>query len=115
MKNWAPAEDYLIDESQQSSYLVRYYLLMLATGMVKKCFWHQLVAPGYGLVNNLDEKIIKRDAYYCFKNLIAMLSGGTTKKMIRKKNFFCLVVEKEEMLIEAIWSSEGSANLLEKH
>ena len=110
MKNWAPAEDYLIDESQQSSYLVRYYLLMLATGMVKKCFWHQLVAPGYGLVNNLDEKIIKRDAYYCFQNLIAMLSGGTTKKMIREKNLFCLVVEKEETLIEAIWSSEGSAN-----
>ena len=110
MKNWAPAEDYLIDESQQSSYLVRYYLLMLATGKVKKCFWHQLVAPGYGLVNNLDEKIKKRDAYYCFQNLIAMLSGGTTKKMIRKKNLFCLVVEKDEMLIEAIWSSEGSAN-----
>ena len=83
---------------------------MLATGNVKKCFWHQLVAPGYGLVNNLDEKIKKRDAYYCFQNLIAMLSGGTTKKMIREKNLFCLVVEKEETLIEAIWSSEGSAN-----
>ena len=110
MKNWAPAENFLIDESLQSSYLVRYYLLMLATGKVRKCFWHQLVAPGYGLVNNLDEKIKKRDAYYCFQNLIAMLSGGITKKMIREKNLFCLIVEKEEKLIEAIWSSKGIAN-----
>ena len=110
MKNWAPAENFLIDESLQSSYLVRYYLLMLATGKVKKCFWHQLVAPGYGLVNNLDEKIKKRDAYYCFQNLIAMLSGGITKKMTREKNLFCLIVEKEEKLIEAIWSSKGIAN-----
>ncbi|GIS22946.1 MAG: hypothetical protein CM15mP123_08480 [Gammaproteobacteria bacterium] len=110
MKNWAPAENFLIDESLQSSYLVRYYLLMLATGKVKKCFWHQLVAPGYGLVNNLDEKIKKRDAYYCFQNLIAMLSGGITKKMTREKNLFCLIVEKEERLIEAIWSSKGIAN-----
>ena len=110
MKNWAPAENFLIDESLQSSYLVRYYLLMLATGKVRKCFWHQLVAPGYGLVNNLDEKIKKRDAYYCFQNLIAMLSGGITKKMTREKNLFCLIVEKEEKLIEAIWSSKGIAN-----
>ena len=110
MKNWAPAENFLIDESLQSSYLVRYYLLMLATGKVRKCFWHQLVAPGYGLVNNLDEKIKKRDAYYCFQNLIAMLSGGITKKMTREKNLFCLIVEKEEKLIEAIWSSRGIAN-----
>ena len=110
MKNWAPAENFLIDESLQSRYLVRYYLLMLATGKVKKCFWHQLVAPGYGLVNNLDEKIKKRDAYYCFQNLIAMLSGGITKKMTREKNLFCLIVEKEEKLIEAIWSSKGIAN-----
>lgn len=110
MKNWAPAENFLIDESLQSSYLVRYYLLMLATGKVRKCFWHQLVAPGYGLVNNLDEKIKKRDAYYCFQNLVAMLSGGITKKMTREKNLFCLIVEKEEKLIEAIWSSKGIAN-----
>ncbi len=107
---WAPAKTYLINESLQSSYLVRYYLLMLASGKVKKCYWHQLVAPGYGLVNNLDQKILKRDAYYCYKNLVEMLSGGITKKLIREKNLFCLVVEKENMIIEAIWSIKESAS-----
>ena len=109
-KPWAPSKNHLIKESLQSSYLVRYYLLMLASGKVKKCYWHQLVAPGYGLVNNLNQKILKRDAYYCFKNLIEMLSDGITKKLIREKNLFCLVVEKENEMVEVIWSIKESAS-----
>ena len=104
---WAPAKTYLIKESLQPSYLVRYYLLMLASGKIKKCYWHQLIAPGYGLVNNLNQKIVKRDAYYSFKYLIKILSGGKTKKLLREKNLFCFIVEKDDVMIEAIWSSKG--------
>ena len=104
---WAPAKTYLIKESLQPSYLVRYYLLMLASGKIKKCYWHQLIAPGYGLVNNLNQKIVKRDAYYSFKYLIKILSGGKTKKLLREKNLFCFIVEKDDVIIEAIWSSKG--------
>ena len=109
MGKWAPAKNYLIEESLQSRYLVRYYLLMLGSGKVKKCYWHQLVAPGYGLVNNIGGKIMKRDAYYCFKHLISMLDGGTTKKLIHEKNLFCLIVKKKDMIVEAIWSSGKNA------
>ena len=105
MGKWAPSRNYLTKESLQARYLIRYYLLMLGSRKVKKCYWHQLVAPGYGLVNNLNGKIIKRDAYYCFKHLISVLDGGKTKKLISKKNLFCLVVEKDNTIIEAIWSS----------
>lgn len=109
MGAWAPAQgDCMIKESLQSCYLVRYYLLMLASGKIKKCYWHQLVAPGYGLVNNLDGHTVKRDAYYCFKHLIAILAGGKTKKLIRKNNLFCFIVEKDNMIIEAVWSSGES-------
>ncbi len=109
MGKWAPAKNYLTEESLQARYLVRYYLLMLGSGKVKKCYWHQLVAPGYGLVNNIDGKIVKRDAYYCFKHLISSLDGGITKKLIREKNLYCLIVEKENMIVEAIWSSDKNA------
>ena len=104
MGKWAPAETSLIKESSQSNYLVRYFLLMLASGRIKKCYWHQLVAPGYGLINNLGDQIVKRDAYYCFKNLIQITAGGKTKKFIKKKDLFCLVFEKDNEIIEAIWS-----------
>ena len=104
MGKWAPAETSLIKESSQSNYLVRYFLLMLASGRIKKCYWHQLVAPGYGLINNLGDQIVKRDAYYCFKNLIQITAGGKTKKFIKRKDLFCLVFEKDNEIIEAIWS-----------
>ncbi len=110
MSRWSPSKEYLIEESLQSSYLIRYYLLMLASGKVKKCYWHQLVAPGYGLVNNLDGEIKKRDAYFCFKYLISILSGGMIKKFIQEKNLYCLIVEKEHTIIEAVWSSDGNAS-----
>ena len=104
MGKWAPAETSLIKESSQSNYLVRYFLLMLASGRIKKCYWHQLVAPGYGLINNLGDQIVKRDAYYCFKHLIQITAGGKTKKFIKEKDLFCLVFEKDNEIIEAIWS-----------
>ena len=110
MNRWSPSAEYLIEESLQSSYLIRYYLLMLASGKVKKCYWHQLVAPGYGLVNNLDGEIKKRDAYFCFKHLISILSNGKTKKFIQEKKLHCLIVEKEHTIIEAVWSSNGNAS-----
>ena len=106
MEPWAPAKNHLIKESLQSRYLVRYYLLMLASGKVKRCYWHQLIAPGYGLVNNLEGQIIKRDAYYCFKYLVEMLNGGVTKKLITENNLYCLVVEKNKKVIEAVWSND---------
>ena len=110
MGEWSPSKEYLIEESFQSRYMVRYYLLMLASGKVKKCYWHQLVAPGYGLVNNLDGKIDKRDAYFCFKHMIEALSGGKTSKFIQEKNLYCLIVEKENTFLEVIWSIDKNAS-----
>ena len=109
MQRWSPSAEYLIDESLQSRYLIRYYLFTLASGEIKKCYWHQLVAPGYGLVNNLNGTIEKRDAYYCFKFMIELLSGGITRKFLQEKNIYCLVIEKENTIIEAIWSSNKNA------
>ena len=109
MGSWSPSKEYLIKESLQSRYLIRYYLLTLASEEVKKCFWHQLVAPGYGLVNNLDGEVKKRDSYFCFKFMIESLSGGKIKKFIQEKNYYCLVVEKENEIIEAVWSSDKNA------
>ena len=62
---------------------------MLASGKVKKCYWHQLVAPGYGLVNNLDGEI-KKDAYFCFKHLITIFSGGNNVRNSFEKKLILL-------------------------
>tara|TARA_B110000879_G_C11159146_1_gene508276 strand:+ start:317 stop:2449 length:2133 start_codon:yes stop_codon:yes gene_type:complete len=106
MGKWAPAQgDCMVSESDQATYLVRYYLMMLATGRVEKCYWHQLVAPGYGLVNNLGDKIIKRDAYYCYQFLVKILDGGITRKFSERNKLFRLTVETDRSYVQALWTS----------
>ncbi len=106
MDFWAPAQgECMVSESLQAAYLVRYYLMMLATGRVTKCYWHQLVAPGYGLVNNLGGELLKRDAYYCYKFLINIFAGGITRHFSEKNKLFRLAVETDQANVQALWTS----------
>lgn len=80
IKNTAPyaptSEKECVSLEDHANYLVRYYLLALASGVVKSVYWHQLIAPGYGLVDNRSEKLIKYPAYYAFKTLLSLLNGA---------------------------------------
>lgn len=112
MKEWAPAQGKcMVSESLQASYLVRYYLMMLASGKVEKCYWHQLVAPGYGLVNNLGGELLKRDAYYCYKFLIKIFAGGVTRGFSEKNKLFRLIVETDQANVQAVWTSGGDTTV----
>ena len=107
MESWAPAQgECMVSEPLQAAYLVRYYLMMIATGRVTKCYWHQLVAPGYGLVNNLGGELLKRDAYYCYKFLIKIFAGGTTRHFSEKNKLFRLAVETDEANVQALWTND---------
>ena len=114
MGEWAPAQgDCMVDEPAQAAYLVRYYLMMIASGKVEKCYWHQLIAPGYGLINDLDGTIVKRKAYHCFKFLIQTLDGGITKSYTENNGLYRLKVETDNALIEAIWTTGNELDIEE--
>lgn len=114
MGEWAPAQgDCMVDERAQAAYLVRYYLMIIASGKVEKCYWHQLIAPGYGLINDLDGTIVKRKAYHCFKFLIQTLDGGITKSYNENNGLYRLKVETDNALVEAIWTT-GSTTQVEQ-
>ena len=87
--------------------------MMIASGKVEKCYWHQLIAPGYGLINDLDGKIIKRKAYHGFKFLIQTLDGGITKSYNENNGLYRLKVETDNALVEAIWTT-GSTTQVEQ-
>lgn len=59
----------LVDQQTQADYLVRAYLIAIASGKIRTCYWHQLIAPGYGLVDNRKDTVIKRPSYHAFKTL----------------------------------------------
>ncbi len=71
---YAPtSEKECVSLDDHANYLVRYYLLALASGVVKTVYWHQLIAPGYGLIDNRQDKLLKYPAYYAFKTLLSIL------------------------------------------
>ena len=67
-----------VDEDTQADYLVRYYLQVLASGMVDRVYWWQLAARGYGLtVSESDGSHRRRPSHRALAQLVRSL-GGTT-------------------------------------
>jgi hypothetical protein len=65
-----------VTEEEQANYLIRYYVLLLASGLVERITWWQLAAPGYGLVDNREEPWRRRPAFHAFRTLRAWIEGS---------------------------------------
>ncbi|MDE0457947.1 MAG: hypothetical protein OXI15_11700 [Chromatiales bacterium] len=103
---YAPAMDHCrVGEREQLHYLVRYYLLALATGSVAACYWHQLVAPGYGLIDNRADVVRKRPAFHGFATLCRLFNGARIERFNRQDElgYFRLAARKDGMEIQALW------------
>ncbi|MCK9338089.1 MAG: hypothetical protein M0P43_09685 [Arcobacteraceae bacterium] len=74
LSNTAPyaptSEKECVGYDEYAKYMVEYYDIARKSGKISKVFWHQLIAPGYGLVDNRDGKIIKTKAFYEFKKMV---------------------------------------------
>jgi hypothetical protein len=81
---WSPASGKPnVTEEEQADYLVRYYIICLAGGMVERVYWWQLVAPGYGLVDSRgrdgagrESVWRRRPSFAALRTLIAELAGA---------------------------------------
>ena len=74
LENTAPyaptSEKECVSESDYSQHMQDYIKIAKDTNRVSKLYWHQLVAPGYGLVDNRNGVVRKTPAFYKFKQLI---------------------------------------------
>jgi len=59
-----------VDMNTYIKYMKEYHNIAKQTSKINRIYWHQLIAPGYGLVDNRDGKIIKTDAFYAYKEMI---------------------------------------------
>ena len=111
----APAAgDCLVGEREQLFFLVRYFLLSLATGSVAGCFWHQLVAPGYGLIDNRGGVARRRPAFYGFATLCRLFNGAYVEGFDRQETlgYYRLVARKDGAEIQALWCCGRAASIL---
>lgn len=110
----APAmDDSRVGETEQLRYLVRYFLLALASGSVAACFWHQLVAPGYGLIDNRGGAIRMRPAFRGFATLCRLLNGARIEGFRRQDElgYYRLAARQEETEVLALWRCEGTVSI----
>ena len=53
-----------------TKYMLDYFKIAQDSRKIKRVYWHQLIASGYGLVDNRDGKILKYPQFYVFKELL---------------------------------------------
>ena len=102
---YSPAPDTSVGEQEQLFFLVRYYLLALGTSAVAACYWHQLIAPGYGLIDNRGGVLRMRPAYFGFETLCRLFNGAYIEQFSRQVElgYYQLRARKDGMEILALW------------
>lgn len=65
-----------VSEEDQANYLVRYFVICLASGLIERIYWWQLVAPGYGLIDSRDPVWRRRPSFYALRQMAGLLEGS---------------------------------------
>ncbi len=111
LSNCAPyaptSEKECVDEHLYSCYMVRYFLLSLATKQIKTVFWHQLIASGYGLVD-IRDGVRKRESFYALKTVIKMLDRSEFITLIHKRDLYEMLLQRDDEIVRIFWSSNSS-------
>jgi hypothetical protein len=68
---YAPtSEKECVSMERYCTYMIDYFKIASESGFVSRIYWHQLVAPGYGLIDNRYGKMRKTRAFFALKDLI---------------------------------------------
>ena len=111
---FAPAlGDSRVGEREQLLFLVRYYLIALATGSVAAVYWHQLIAPGYGLIDNRDGVVRKRPAFDGFATLCRLFNGAVIEDFRRQgtNGHYQLTARRNGVVVLALWCNGRESTL----
>ncbi|MEE3003767.1 MAG: hypothetical protein VX335_05405 [Pseudomonadota bacterium] len=64
------SEETSVSEEVYAKYMLDYHEIVKNTKAVKRLYWHQLIAPGYGLVDDSGDTLRKMPAFYVYKKFI---------------------------------------------
>ena len=110
---WAPtSETECVDEDQYCNFMLRYHFLALATGKVQSVYWHQLIAPGYGLIDSRDG-LRKRSAYQAYKVMLELLQDASIVQYQCSDQYYRLVCDCAGKCIEILWLNEQRSSKYE--
>jgi hypothetical protein len=101
---YAPTSEYeCVSEELYACFMLRYYLLSLASQQVDSLSWHQLIAPGYGLVDS-REGLRKREAFLVYKTMLRQLARAQFLRLDIKRGYYICQFLVDEELLQVHWS-----------
>ena len=105
---YAPTSEHeCVSEEAYASYMVRYYLLAFASQSVSAVYWHQLIAPGYGLIDN-REGIRKRSAFDAYRTMLSQMADASFVGYGVKRGRHTLLCETASGLLHVEWTESGT-------
>ncbi len=105
---YAPTSEHeCVSEELYADYMLRYYLLAFASQQVDSVSWHQLIAPGYGLIDNRDG-IKKRSAFQVYKYMYNNLKNAQFLRLDIKRGYYTLQCLVNRQLLQIHWSVKGT-------
>jgi len=105
---YAPTSEYeCIDEELYADFMLRYYLLAFASQQVDLVSWHQLIAPGYGLIDN-REGIIKHKAFGTYKFMLSTLRHAQFLRLDITRGYYILQFMVEDRVLQIHWSLKAT-------
>lgn len=111
IKNTAPyaptSEHECVSEEDYASFMVRYHLLAFASQQVSRVFWHQLIAPGYGLIDN-RKGIRKRSAFVAYQTMLSHLGDARCLNYRENKGISTLACDTPRGALNVTWSKSDS-------
>jgi hypothetical protein len=88
----------------QADYLVRYYILCLASGLIERVFWWQLVAPGYGLVDSRGKNWRRRPAFKAYQTMVSQLEDAIFIKQVPHPDMKIFLFQKNNEDFAVCWT-----------
>lgn len=112
---YAPTSEYeCVNKELYADYMLRYNLLTFASQQVNTLSWHQLIAPGYGLVDNRD-KILKHEAFYTYKFMLKNLKNAQFLRLDIKRGYYILQCLVNDKLLQIHWSLKPTTLIKEDY
>ena len=101
---YAPTSEHeCVDKESYANFMLRYHLLAFASQQVDSLSWHQLIAPGYGLIDN-TETIKKYPAYETYKFMFHSLKNAQFLRMDIKRGYYIFQCLIENQLLQIHWA-----------
>jgi hypothetical protein len=97
-----------VSEEEQANYIVRYFVICLASGFIERIYWWQLAAPGYGLIDNRGTEWRKRPGYFALRQMVRLLEGSRFLRKAEEAGAEVYWFEKAGRAFAVCWTRQGT-------